>query len=179
MITTQRLWLVPCTLAHFEALGSGEAALAAMLQVEFDKDWLGFPDAASAMAPAHEFLKKNPTALGWWTYLFIHRQDNMLIGLGGFKGAANEVGMVEIGYAIATSYQKRGLATEAAHGMIEYAFSHPHVTRVDAHTLAEKNASTRVLEKSRLKYIAAINDPNDGNIWGWSITRVEYVNARH
>lgn len=179
MITTQRLWLVPCTLAHFEALASGQDALAAMLQVTLDKDWLGFPDAASAMAPAHEFLKQNPSALGWWTYLFIHRQDNTLIGIGGFKGAANEAGMVEIGYAIATSYQKRGLATEAARGLIEYSFSHPHITRVDAHTLPEKNASTRVLEKSGMKYLSVINDPNDGNIWEWSVTRAEYAHIAH
>ena len=95
-----RLQLLPCELSHFEAIIHDQPRLAALLQVELAEDWLGFAAASEAMQPAYEYLKSHPTALGWWTYLFIHKADRTLIGLGGIKGEVNEAGMVEIGYEI-------------------------------------------------------------------------------
>ena len=58
--------------------------------------------------------------------------------------------------------------------MIKYAFAHPEVGRVDAHTLPEKNASTGVLEKVGMKFRGAIHDPQDGKfgigVWAATIT---------
>lgn len=186
MIETSRLKLIPCELAHFEALINDEAQLAAMLQrgipggaaplgcqVQLAPEWLGFEAAREAMQPAYDYLKSHPSVLGWWTYLFIHKPDCTLIGLGGFKGEVNAEGMVELGYAIAPPYRRRGLATEATEGMIAYAFAHPEIKRVDAHTLPERNASTGVLEKVGMKFLGAVHDPDDGEIWHWGLTREE------
>lgn len=174
MIETTRLQLIPCELSHFEAIIHDEARLAVLLQVELAEDWLGFDAASEAMRPAYEYLKSHPSAFGWWTYLFIHKSDRTLIGLGGFKGEVNAEGMVEIGYAIAPGYRRRGLAREASLGMIDYAFAHPKIARVDAHTLPERNASTGVLEKVRMKHLGTVNDPDDGEIWHWSLSREDY-----
>ena len=174
MIETSRLQLIPCELSHFEAIIQDESRLAALLQVELADDWLGFPAASEAMRPAYEYLKSNPSALGWWTYLFIHKSDRTLIGLGGFKGEVNEEGMVEIGYEIAPGYRRRGLAHEASLGMIDYAFARPEITQVDAHTLAERNASTGVLEKVGMKLVGTVHDPDDGDVWHWSLNREDY-----
>jgi RimJ/RimL family protein N-acetyltransferase len=154
-----------------------ERELAAMLKVSAADDWLGFDGAREAMPPSYEYLKAHPSALGWWTYLFIHKADRTLIGLGGFKGKADADGMVEIGYSIAPAYRRRGLASEAARAMIEYALSHTHVTRVDAHTLPEKNPSTKVLQKVGMKFMGEVHDPEDGYIWHWSLKREEYKNS--
>ena len=78
----------------------------------------------------YEHLKANPDALGWWTYLFVNAKDRVLVGTGGYKGKADESGMVEIGYAIVPAYRGRGLATEAARGFIDHAFLHAHIERV-------------------------------------------------
>ena len=51
--------------------------------------------------------------------------------------------------AVAPSYENQGLATEAARGLIEKAFADEHVQMVDAHTLAEWNASTKNLTEMR------------------------------
>jgi [ribosomal protein S5]-alanine N-acetyltransferase len=67
-------------------------------------------------------------------------------GLGRFKGAPKE-GIVELGYAIAPDRRGRGLATAAAEAMVAEAFDDPEVSAVIAHTLPERNASNRVLEK--------------------------------
>jgi RimJ/RimL family protein N-acetyltransferase len=78
--------------------------------------------------------------------------------------------VVEIGYAIAPAFQRQGLATDAVAQMIHRAFADPGVQAVDAHTLGETNASTRVLEKSGFEKIAEIMDPDDGPVWQWRRT---------
>jgi RimJ/RimL family protein N-acetyltransferase len=174
MIETANLQLIPCGLEHFEAFLRDESELASLLDVSLAPDWIAFPDAREAMAPGYEYLKSNPTAFGWWMYLLVHAADRTLIGLGGFKGEVNEEGAVEIGYSVAPAYRERGLATEAARGMIDYAFAHPPVKRVDAHTLPLKNASGRVLEKVGMKYVGMVVDPSDGEVWRWSLYREDY-----
>ena len=174
MIETPRLQLIPCDLAHFEAILDDEQKLETLLHVKLADDWLGFDAAQEAMRPSYEHLKSHPEILGWWTYLFVHKPDRTLIGLGGFKGPVNEAGMVELGYAIAPAYRRRGLASQAAQGMIEYSFAHPAITRVDAHTLPEKNASTRVLEKVGMIFAQVVQDPQDGEVWRWTLSREDY-----
>jgi RimJ/RimL family protein N-acetyltransferase len=160
-------------LQHFDAILRDERELASLLQLTPADDWLQ-PDAQEAMPRSYEYLKSHPSALGWWVYLFAHKADETLIGVGGFKGVADEHGMVEIGYSIASGYRARGLATEAARGLLDYAFAQPHVTRVDAHTLAERNASVAVLEKLGMKHVETRYDADDGYVWRWSLSRGDY-----
>jgi ribosomal-protein-alanine N-acetyltransferase len=147
-----------------------------MLGVTVFDDWFDFPGVAGieAMRFMYEYLKANPDALGWWTHLFVHVEDKVLIGSGGYKGKADEAGMVEIGYAIVPAYRHRGLATEAAQGLVDHAFVHAHIKRVDAHTLAQRNASTRVLEKVGMRFVRTVNDPDVGEVWRWSLRRADY-----
>ena len=142
-IETANLKLIPCGLAHFEAMLRDERELAALLDAEPAEEWLGFAAAREAMAPAYERLKSDPAILGWWTYLFVHVPDK----------------------------------TEAARGMIAYAFSHPHVTRIDAHTLPERNPSTAVLEKVGMKLAGPAIDPDEGEVWRWSLSQSDCRSA--
>ncbi len=176
MIETANLKLVPGELQHFEAILEDSKQLEQTLGVTVYDDWFEFPGVAGieAIRYSHEYLKANADALLWWTYFFIHAKDNVLIGLGGFKGKADESGMVEIGYAIIPAYRCRGLATEAAQGLVDYAFSHPHIERVDGQTLPERNGSTRVLEKVGMEHVGTAHDPDVGAIWHWSLKRVDY-----
>lgn len=171
MIETENLTLVPCELAHFEALLNDPQRLAGMLGVTIAEGWAAFPES---IPHSYKYLKAHPDALGWWTYLFIHTKEQALVGFGGFKGKADESGMVEIGYSIAPAWRIRGLATEAAQGLIDYAFSHPQIKMVDAHTLAEINPSTRVLKKVGMRYVKALHDPEDGDVWHWRLSREDY-----
>lgn len=175
MIETARMKLIPCELKHFEAMLTDEQKLAELLGVSLAEDWLEFEAARNAMQYSYDYLRAHAEAFGWWTYLFIHKDDNALIGLGGFKGLADAQGMVEIGYSIAPAYRQQGLATEAARGLIDYAFSHAHVTRVDAHTLPERNPSTRVLQRVGMRHVGLGQDPDEGEVWHWSLKREERV----
>lgn len=171
MIKTGNLQMIPCKLEYFEAILNDGKRLEQMLDITTAEDWNSFPEAIPF---GYEYLKSNPQALGWWMYLFIHAKDKKLIGMGGYKGAANKAGKIEIGYAIAPAYRNRGLATEAARGLIEYAFSHPHIKTVDAHTLAETNPSTKVLEKVGMEKLETLIDLKDGEIWHWRLNRENY-----
>ena len=129
MIETPRLRLIPCEVRQFEAILTGPKQLEGMLGVTVFDDGFDFPGVASmeTLRFLYKHLKANPDVLGWWTYLFVHAEDRVLIGQGGYKGKANGAGTVEIGYAIVPSHRRRGLATETAQGLIDNAFAHAHV----------------------------------------------------
>ncbi len=105
-----------------------------------------------------------------WRFGFgvIHRNDNILIGMGGFPGPPDSDGVAEIAYGIAPAYQGKGYATEVANALIDFASQDKSVRLLRAHTLAETNASTRVLEKCGFEKISERVDPeNNVPIWRW------------
>ena len=105
-----------------------------------------------------------------WQFGFavIHKMDNILIGMGGFLGPPDSDGVAEIAYGIAPRYQGKGHATEVATALINFASHDPRVQTIRAHTLAETNASTRVLEKCGFKKVSETIDPeNNLPVWRW------------
>lgn len=116
-------------------------------------------------------LKSGEREFGWWTYLPIHKAENKLIGSCGYKGQPNEDGEVEIGYEIKSEYRNKGLATELAKALVENAFNFDTVNSVQAHTLGEVNASTKVLSKCGFQKTDEIEDKENGAIWKWELKR--------
>ena len=170
---TDRLKIIPCNKTQLEALLRNEKIFAELLGASLAENWLVFPESVPFSL---KMLEKNPLILNWGMHVILLKAENKIIGTGGFKGVVDENGMVEIGYAIAPEYQNQGFATEAANGMIDYSFSHDFVKTVDAHTLAEENASCKVLQKCGLTKIGEKFDKEDGLIWHWRISREEYEN---
>lgn len=174
MIETNQLYLLPCKLEHLEALLQSRHSLATLLEVQIPEEWPYFPEAIPFI---YQLLKENENnshynlITSWNMYFFIHKQERCLVGSGGFKGIPDENGIVEIGYEVVAKYQSRGLATEAAQGLINYAFSSGKVSIVQAHTLAEDNASTKVLQKVGMVKIKTIADEENGAIWLWQIAK--------
>jgi ribosomal-protein-alanine N-acetyltransferase len=174
MIETDCLKLVPAELAHFEAILNDQDELARLLRVSLADEWYGFDEALEAMPHSLELLKLNPALRHWWTYLFVHKRDSKLVGIGGFKGAPDAAGMVEIGYAIAPAYRRKGLATEAARGLLAFAFAHESVMSVQAHTLKDGFESIGVLRKVGMRLAGKFYDAEDGDVLRWIITRDEW-----
>ena len=168
-IRTARLRLEPAHHGDLLAVGLGEDVLAGTLGVSIAADWAG-ADAMDAIARSRDMLADDPGLAQWWMHFIIHEGDNTLIGLGGFKGAPAG-GQVEIGYEIAPGYRLKGLATEAARGMIDHALADARVDHVLAHTLPVDSASTTILQRLGLRFIEALNDPDDGLIWRWRLDR--------
>lgn len=96
--------------------------------------------------------------------------NGLLVGSGGFVGRPRD-GEVEIGYEIAPGYRRRHYGTAAAAALVAKAFAARDVTSVIAHTLAQDNPSTRVLERLGVVREAEVPDPASGTLWRWRLTR--------
>jgi RimJ/RimL family protein N-acetyltransferase len=166
-IQTPHLRLQVCTTDHLSALINSNAVFEAQFQYRVIEGYIEFDGVLEWML---DKLQAGATP-AWWSYLAIHTDDQALIGLVGYKGEPDSDGMVEIGYGVSPTYRGRGYATEAAKGLIAYAFTQPAVRKVWAHTLAEDNASVHVLRKCGMEKIAELDDPHDGRIWRWQILK--------
>ncbi len=166
MLETDHLFLVPAQVPMLDAIVRGDWPELSRLMggVDFADDWYHFPEVFAWM---HDYLSENPDDGMWWSYLIVHKQDVRLIGTCGYKGAPSIDGEVEIGYEIADAYQNRGLATEAAHALTQFAFSQSGVKKVIAQTLAEENASVHVLRKLGFQFVCTKVDMEEGEIWEW------------
>jgi len=167
IIETPRLQLLACDMAVIEAVLVSDEALAELLDIQITQNWSTFGKEIFEYSKAK--LLDQPEEANWGAYLPILKEENRLIGSGGFKGRPNEHGMVEIGYEIAVAYRQRGLATEMAEALIEHSRKNPAVRKVWAHTLAEENISCKVLEKCGLLRIGEFEDADDGWIWRWEL----------
>jgi [ribosomal protein S5]-alanine N-acetyltransferase len=140
--------LVPVDLDLLDAALAGDAALARALGQGVVPGWATFREALQRTRDA---LAADPGGAAWGSRFFVTEHPPELVGWGGFKGPPGD-GVVEIGYEIAEARQGRGLATAAARAMAAEAFADERVTEVIAHTLAERNASNRVLEKVGFRF---------------------------
>ena len=152
MIETENLNLIPCGPSHLATVLEDNKGLEPLPGVSVPD---GRPVFPGAIPRIYEKLRSDPSAAGWWSYLFVHTEDGVLAGDGGFKGRPDESKEVEIGYALVPEYRGWGLATEAAKGLVRWAFSHPEVTAVEAETLPNGHASIRVLEKLGMRFAGA------------------------
>ena len=143
----------------FDAALQGDAALADALGHDVVPGWVTF---SHALRPTREALAADPET-SWGPRFFVAGDPPELVGWGGFKGAPRD-GVVELGYEIAESRRERGLATAATRAMVAEAFADDRVEQVIAHTLAERNASNRVLEKVGFRFDGEARE-GDTAVW--------------
>jgi ribosomal-protein-alanine N-acetyltransferase len=156
-IETPRLMLVPATAEALQAELVNRDALAAVLGVEVPESWPPEHYDADAVRWLLTALAEGRAGNGWGFYYVIERSAPgarpRLCGGGGFVGAPDDTGTVEIGYAIVPERQRRGLARETVAAWIAWAFAHPEVTRVIAHTLPGLRPSIGLLEAAGFSYV--------------------------
>jgi RimJ/RimL family protein N-acetyltransferase len=144
----------------------GDQVLARAIGHDVVAGWATFTDA---LQPKRDALGAQPDAAAWGPRFFITGNPPELVGWGGFKAPPAD-GVVELGYEIAESRQGRGLATAATRAMVAEAFADARVRMVIAHTLPERNASNRVLEKVGFRFDGAARE-GDKPVWRFSLTR--------
>ena len=150
-LDTERLRLVPKT--REEALAQVER-MSAEQRSNVSADWL-----ARVQSPAADV----------WTLGFdlVDRATEVVIGTCGFVGPPGLDETVEIAYGVEPAYEGKGYATEAAQSLTAFAFASGRVRIVRAHTLPQRNASTRVLTKCGFRLVGDVMDPVDGLVWRW------------
>lgn len=165
-LQTKNLKLIPHVPAHLLALSESEDTYEKLSGMRIANGLRDFLGAASAdfMVKLRAATDPDPWNFG---FAILHKIDNRMIGFCSFTGPPNPDGVVEIAYGIAPDYQRKGFATEAAAALVEFATQSGQVRTVIAHTLAEINPSTSVLEKCGFKKTAEVIDEENILIWRW------------
>lgn len=154
--------LVVCDLGLADAAIGDVAGLAQALNCAVAEGWLVFP---GSLGHVREQLSADPSAARWGSRFIVVEAPRTLVGWGGFKGAPDADGAVEIGYAVAPAWEGRGVATAAVGALLREAWAAAEVRCVLAPTLPERNASVRVLEKSGVVRDGENLDGDVGVVW--------------
>lgn len=95
-----------------------------------------------------------------------------LVGTAGYKGAPDANGVVEIGYSLVPAYHRRGIGGAMINELVRHAFASIEVRKVTAETPVSFVASRRLLEKSGFAMVGQRDDPEDGELALYEISRV-------
>ncbi|NLE56743.1 MAG: GNAT family N-acetyltransferase [Planctomycetes bacterium] len=149
MIVTNRMRLVPATVALAQAELTSRAEFARLLSATVPDEWP--PEIlADALPTFLEFIEAAPDQIGWFVWYAIVRgpgeTSGILAASGGFKGPPCD-GTVEIGYSVLPRFQGQGFATETVRALVDWAFAQPGVSRIIAETTEGNVASMRLLHK--------------------------------
>ncbi len=116
-----------------------------------------FPEGTLTLAETREelewFLNGHPRhpELGLWATVL--KEDSRFIGRCGLlPWTIDGVDEVEVAYALSREFWGRGLATEAARGIVDYAWQQLGLTRLVCLIDRENQASLRVAEKTGMRF---------------------------
>ena len=166
-LRTGRLEIVPGTPALGRAEMGDRARFAELLGADVPAAWPPPENDEKTMTFFTEYVEKHPDSIGWaaW-YILLCGEDGRKTAIGtcGFTAKPDETGTVETGYSILPEHQRRGYAPEAVAALVEWAFSHPMVERIIAHTFPDLRASIRVLEKCGFALVGAGDRGRDDSL---------------
>lgn len=168
-LETERLILVQTPLAVLQKRLQQDTFTAEVtlprgtVRVTFPAEWPGealklFPKMIEAYGRAPEDVP--------WGGTVIDRREWVAVGQMGFRDRPVD-GVVEVGYGINPSYQKRGYATEMVQALTDWALAQPTVRRVVAECRPDNLGSIRVLEKSGFEQVGGRFDEEDGALIVW------------
>jgi ribosomal-protein-alanine N-acetyltransferase len=152
-----------------EAACAGNEELATALGHPVTPGWCSFTEA---LAPTRDALAADPSRAEWGVRFFLADEPPVLVGWGGFKGPPAS-GVVELGYEIAPSRQRQGLASGAVAAMLAEAFAAAEVEIVIAHTLPERNPSNRLLDNAGFEH-EGVADDGEEIVWRYGLTRADW-----
>jgi RimJ/RimL family protein N-acetyltransferase len=124
------------------------------------------PEVATAVvASTVQLYARRGFAEPWVGYLAV--EAGKCVGGCGFTSPPAE-GVVEIAYFTFPDFERRGIATRMAQGLIAIAQQCDRSVRLIAHTLTEENTSNHILKKLGFAFAGTVDHPEDGKIWEWS-----------
>jgi ribosomal-protein-alanine N-acetyltransferase len=162
MIETERLRLIPATVAMARAEMTDRAEFARLLAAEIPDNW-----PPESQADALDFflglIENAPQHLGWFAWHVLRRESAdapaTLVAGAGFLGPPVD-GVVETGYSVLPQFQRQGIGTEVVGALVQWALTHPEVERVTAQTARDNTPSLRLL--ARLGFVA-VGDGTEPN----------------
>ena len=156
-IVTERLRLIPASVASMKAEIASAKQLSKFLKVRLPESWPPPLNDRDSQRWMLNYLESHANSR-WGMWYITLRRNRQLIGNCGFKGEPSKRA-VEIGYSIAPEFHRRGYATEAVRGLLKFAFADPAVHRVLAETLPELTPSIGVLKKCGFRRVVGASEP--------------------
>ncbi len=93
-----------------------------------------------------QYEKGIPTSWG-----IVLKENNKLIGTGGYLWWATEHSKAELGYVVSDKYWNKGYMTEALKKILQFGFETMNLQRIEARCFVENTASERVMKKCGMK----------------------------
>lgn len=165
----RRVKLINCTEDILKLLLQGDTYLANSLNLNIPKEWN--ESGNEIFQYSLDQLEEEPNSEKWLSYLPVEIETRTLLGSCGYKGLPNTNGIVEIGYEVAKDYRNKGFATEFVEILVNNAFEYYEVIEIQAHTLAQENASVQVLKKCRFQFVKEQKDKDDVLNWKWRLKK--------
>ena len=97
-------------------------------------------------------------------------EEDEIVGLCSIVEPPSTDGVVKIGYGIAASRRRRGAAQRAVAAVLDWARSDGRVSALAAETSIGNIPSQRVLERNGFARVGTRTDPEDGDLFCWSIS---------
>ncbi len=116
------------------------------IHVHFPPEW---PGDALGLFPTWKAKIEAGEDYDFLTGTIIERNERVAIGgIGLFQVAPPDDGALELGYGVNPAYSRRGYATEAVQGLLQWSRQQPNISNIVAACLENNIGSIRVLEKS-------------------------------
>ena len=166
-VRTDRLELVSLTPEVMEALlARDRTAAGEALGAAIHDDWPDEHDAGFLRLRLGQ-MRANAELQQWAVRALVLADERVLVGHIGFHGppginALQRKDAVEIGYTVFPDYRRRGLAVEAARGVIDWA-TRTHGIRVFVASVSPTNeASLAVVRRLGFEHVGEHFDEEDG-----------------
>jgi GNAT superfamily N-acetyltransferase len=159
-----RIELLSLNQTEWRMLGDEPAVFAGQRELLLGDQAGALREVAAATAA---FLVRVGGESRWGSFLAMDPGSRFVVGTCSYKGPPDADGAVEIAYFTLPVYEGRGYATAMAALLTARAGASPPARAVRAHTLPERNASVRILEKLGFAHLGEIVDPEDGPVWRW------------
>ena len=159
-LRTARLELTAATVPLSESELGNRDEFARLLGATVPPDWP--PETAADALPLFlGWLREHPDWDGWlgWYAVRVHGPERVLVAGGGFLGAPDENGTVEMGYSVLPAFQRQGIASEMVAALCAWAFAQPSVCRVEADTDRGNPGSWALLARAGFIDIGAGREP--------------------
>ncbi len=107
-------------------------------------------------------MEGDPSSTRWIARAAVSEPDGLPVGYAGFHGPPDEVGMVEVGYAVAPECRRRGYATAILAELIKRARIEPGVRVVRASISPDNAGSLATVGGFGFSHVGEMMDDEDG-----------------
>lgn len=150
-LNTARLRLVPMTLDCATSAPEAREPIARACNARVPESWPVEHYDQEALDFTRKILEAEPDAEYVIRYI-VTRDDNTVIGMVG-SFAPDDQGRVITGYSVLPEYQRRGYASEALQGVIDWVRGRDGVRSIVGDTYPHLIASIRTMEHCRFTFL--------------------------